>query len=242
MSEENEKNEEQRPENVVNAYKDRLKVLRHAQEYSQSGEIPKAVEKYTHYLAILATYYKTEEARLTPKLFDQDKDLTEMLLISNVYWDLAKAYDRSPRLQKECVRCLSQFVTFSLGYKYQHVNAQMLKKFLRSKKAHNKKAFQQALDRLNVESKACYVATHAYPNNEYDILTILRKFKLDLLRFKLGKEFVTHYYCYSPLLIKHLSSNKFIDTIVNKVILKPLIFVFSFLLKIIYGHNKTTHN
>jgi len=231
MSEDLENQEEQRPENVVNAYKDRLKVLRHAQEYSASGEIPKAVEKYNHYLAILATYYKTEEAQLSPKLFDQDKNLTEMLLISNVYWDLAKAYDRSPRLQKECVRCLTQFVSFSLGYKYQHVNAQMLKKFLRGKKAHNKKAFQQALDRLNVESKACYLATHAFPNNEHEVLTTLRAFKKSLFQFKLGRIFVSEYYHYSPKLIKVLENNKALDSILNKYILSPLILLFSKIVK-----------
>lgn len=235
MSEEVENQEEQRPENVVNAFKDRLKVLRHAQEYSAGGEIPKAVEKYTHYLAILATYYKTEEAKLSPKLFDQSKDLTEMLLISNVYWDLAKAYDRSPRLQKECIRCLQQFVTFSLGYKYQHVNAQMLKKFLRSKKAHNKKAFQQALDRLNVESKACYLATHAYPNNEFEILTTLRTFKKNIYYTRLGKVFVNNYYKYSPRLLSVLEKSSILDLFVNKLFLKPLILVIA---KIIRSNKK----
>lgn len=238
MSDELENQEEQRPDNVVNAFKDRLKVLRHAQEYSAGGEIPKAVEKYTHYLAILATYYKTEEAQLSPKLFDQSKDLTEMLLISNVYWDLAKAYDRSPRLQKECIRCLQQFVTFSLGYKYQHVNAQMLKKFLRSKKAHNKKAFQQALDRLNVESKACYVATHAYPQNNYDILTTLRGFKRDIYNYKLGRIFVENYYHYSPKLVSLMEKSSILDLLINKMIIKPFIFLFAFVIKkFINGNN-----
>lgn len=227
MSDETENPEEQIPENVANAYKDRLKILRHAQEYSHAGEIPKAVEKYTHYLGILATYYRTEEARLSPKLFDQDKNLTEMLLISNVYWDLAKSYDRSPRLQGECVRCLQQFVSFSLGYKYQHVNAQMLKKFLRSKKAHNKKAFQQALDRLNVESKACYIATHAFPNNEYLVLTTLRKFKVDIYRYKLGKLFVQNYYHYSPKFLALLSNHSRTNNLINKFVIRPFVYTFA---------------
>ena len=219
--------EEKRPENIVAAYNDRLKVLRHAQEYSQKGEIPKAVEKYNLYLGTLAAYMKVNESDLKPALFDRKKDMTEMLLVSHAYWDLAKSYDRSPRLQKESIRCLNQFVVFSLGFKYQHVNAQMLKKALRQKGLHNKKAFQQAFDRLNVESKACYLATYSYPENQYDVLTNLRFFKDKISSHKAGKSFIFYYYLLSPKLIKLLNRNVVAKVLINDLLAKPFIRILS---------------
>ncbi len=213
---------EKRPENILNAYKERLKVLKHAQEYAHKGEIPKAVEKYNLYLGTLAAYFKVKEADLKPNLFDAKKEITEMLLISHAYWDLAKSYDRSPRLQKESVRCLNQFVVFSLGFKYQHVNAQMLKKLLRKKQVHNRKAFQQAYDRLNVESKACYVATYAYPKNE-ELLNTLRTFKKEIYTTKVGKTFVQLYYEVSPRFIELLNKFPISAKLLTKLILRPLI-------------------
>jgi hypothetical protein len=229
--------DEKRPGVVLHAFRDRLKSLKQAKEYYTQGEIPKAVEKYTQYLAILATYYKSEEKSLSPKLFDQKKDLTEMLLISNVYWDLAKAYDRSPKLRAESIRCLQQFVKFTLGFKYQHANAQMLKKYVRSRKAHNKKAFQQALDKINVESKSCYIATHAYPNNEFEVLTTLRDFKFALMNFNLGKKFVSFYYDVSPSIVQLLRSSKVADVILGNLIFKPIIRTISAVWKILRNDN-----
>ncbi|EQC43295.1 CFI-box-CTERM domain-containing protein [Bacteriovorax sp. Seq25_V] len=215
--------EEKHSDGMINAYRDRLKVLKHAQEFSSKGEIPKAVEKYSQYLGILAAYNRTTEPQLSPKMFDPVKDLTEMLLISHAYWDLARSYDRSPKLQKECIRCLQQFISFTLGFKFQHVNAQMLKKFIKSKKVYNKKAFEQALARINVESKACFIATHAYPSNDNFILDDLRKFKSILLESRVGALFVDTYYSVSPRLVDFLDNRKNLNTIITNFLIKPFL-------------------
>jgi len=228
-----ETSKETRPENVLIAYRDRLKLLRQAQEYSAAGDLARSVERYTQYLAILSLYHNVEEKKLSPKLFDQNKELTEMLLISNAYWALAKAFDRSPKLQKECIGYIKQFVTFSLGYKYQHVNAQMLKKFVRSRKAHNKKAFNEALDKLNVESKSCFLATHAFPENEFQSLTILRDFKSSIMKYRLGKVIVCEYYSYSPKLVTYLENSVLLDLVFGKFLLKPIILGIVFFLRIV---------
>jgi len=217
------KDEDKHSDGLINAYRDRLKILKHAQEFSAKGEVPKAVEKYSMYLGILATYNRTTEPQLSPIMFDPIKDLTEMLLISHAYWDLAKSYDRSPKLQKECIRCLQQFISFTLGFKFQHVNAQMLKKFIKSKKVYNKKAFEQALARINVESKACYIATHAFPENNFRILDDLRSFKDILLRYPLGNAFIDFYYSFSPRLIALVSINKYVNFLITSLFLKPIL-------------------
>ena len=137
-------------EGVKNAYAERLKTLKQALDFVAKNDLPKSVEKFKHYLGILAAYNRTDEKHLTPKMFDPERDVAELLLVSQAYWNLAKSYDKSPRFRQESVRCLQQFIQFSIGYKYQHANAQLIKKFLRSGQAHNKKAFQQAYEKINV--------------------------------------------------------------------------------------------
>lgn len=194
---EDKKNEEDggKPEAVPKSYRERLKTLRKGQEYYSQDDLPKAVDCYTQYLHAIAKYHKVDEAKLSPKFFDKEKDLAELLLISHVYWDLAKAYDRSPKLNSESIRCLDQFVKFTSGFKYQYVNARMLRNYIRKRMAHNLKAFKQAYDRIQVESKGCFVATDLY--GYYHPYTIeLRKFKNSIYRYRIGRSFVIFYYHY----------------------------------------------
>lgn len=189
----NKKDKEDKPEAVPKAFQERLKFLRKAQEYSAADEIPKAVENYSQYLNALALYHKVDESKLDPKMFDQEKDLAELFLISHAYWDLAKAYDRSPNLHLESIRCLDQFVKFTIGYKYQYVNSRTIKAFIKKRLAHNPKAFKEAFDRIHIESKGCFIATDLYGENDIR-LSELRAFKQKINRNFLGSSFIKLYY------------------------------------------------
>ncbi|GAB4011873.1 MAG: hypothetical protein Fur0010_06950 [Bdellovibrio sp.] len=182
-------------------FQERLKFLKRGQEYNKADDIPRAVECYSQYLNCLATYFGVDEKKLSPSLFDSEKDVAEMLLISHVYWDLAKAYDRSPNLRIESVRCLDQFVKFTVGFKYQYVNARMLKNFIRKRLAHNPKAFKQAFERIQVESKKCYVASLVY-GESHPHTDELRRFKARISNFKSGNVFISYYYLLSPYFVK----------------------------------------
>lgn len=191
---------------VLRGYRDRLKTLRRAQEFSQADEIPKAVECYSQYLSSLASYHGVEENKLKPELFDQEKDIAELLLISHVYWDLAKAYDRSPKLNLESIRCLDQFVKFTIGYKYQNVNARMVKQFIKKRLAHNPKAFKQAYERIRVEGKGCFIATYTHGNDHF-VTNDLRIFKNKISSSRIGKILIENYYRFSPMIIQYLENN-----------------------------------
>jgi len=178
---------------IPGAYRERLTYLRKAQEYSSADEIPRAVENYGKYLNALALFYKVEEAGLNPKMFDQEKDLPELFLISHAYWDLAKAYDRSPNLHLESIRCLDQFVKFTIGYKYQYVNARTIKAFIKKRLAHNPKAFKEAFERINIESKGCFIASDLY-GEHHPKTYALRAFKTTLLKTEVGLKAIDFYY------------------------------------------------
>ena len=219
--------EEKRPEAIVNAYRDRLKSLKQARDYYAKGDIPKAVERYSTYLNTLASFFKIQEDQLNPSYFDPEKEISELLLISHAYWDLAKAYDRSPNLHNESLRCLDQFIKFSTGFKYQHINAMMLKKFIKRKQAHNLKAFQNAYQRLQVDSKGCFVASYSLGQSHW-ATNELRDFKSKTLaKNKVGFLFIEKYYQYSPRLIEVLENLGFLGKAINSFIIKPFLILLS---------------
>lgn len=222
--------EDRKREQVVELYRTRLTHLKRAQVFVKEDRMNMAVDSYNKYLGILALYFDTTEDRLSPNLFDPEKDMTELLLISHAYWDLAKAYDRSPTLQRDCLRCLEQFVKFSIGFKYQHVNAQIIRKFNNKKQAHNPKAFETAYQKIQINSKRCYIATMCFgfddPKTE-----ILRHFKLKISPYHYGKNFIDYYYLISPKIVEYLGKHKIQRHFFNYFIARPFLSLFIFLIR-----------
>ncbi len=221
-------------------YRTRLTHLKRAQVFVKEDRMAQAVDSYNKYLGILALYFDTTEDRLTPSLFDAEKDMTELLLISHAYWDLAKAYDRSPNLQRDCFRCLDQFMKFSIGFKYQHVNAQIIRKFNNKKQAHNPKAFEAAYHRIQISAKRCYVATMCFGFDD-EKTEVLRHFKLKIANYEAGLDFIDFYYAHSPRLVESLTKRPFLKFIFNTFFAKPLLSTFVFLIRP-HVYNQKTHS
>lgn len=216
-------NEQQAKQKVVlQKYRDRLSILRQAQEYSQKDDIPRAVAAYKRYLDSLAAYFEIDEKKLNPDLFLKNNSQAEILLISQVYWDLAKAYDRSPKLQKECERCLDQFVKFSIGFKFQFINSEMLRKFMMKKNAYNPKTFERAFQKIKVNSKKCYIATYVY-GQHHPALIDFRKFKTIVSKNYFGNQLIELYYRFSPFLIKIAATNAITHFVLKSLVLPLLI-------------------
>jgi hypothetical protein len=214
--------DDRKKEQIKELFRTRLSHLKRAQILVKEDKMAQAVDSYTKYLGILSLYFEITEDKLSPSLFDAEKDLTELLLISHAYWDLAKAFDRSPNLQRDCLRCLDQFVKFSIGFKYQHVNAQIVRKFNNKKQAHNPKAFEMAYQRIQINSKKCYIATMAFGEN-HPHTNSLRAFKLVLSKSEIGLDLIDLYYLYSPRLVDFFKEHSIIKTISEKFIIKPIL-------------------
>lgn len=213
--------EERQKEHQAEIFRSRLKYLKQAQALYREEKVSQAIDNYYKYLAVLANNNDTTEDKLSPTMFDPDKDVSELLLISHVYWDLAKAFDRSPHHQRECLRCLDQFVKFSIGFKYQHVNAQIIRKFNNKKQAHNYKAFEQAYTKIHVSSKKCYIATALY-GNDHQITKDLRQFKLKIHHHPVGFKFVELYYRLSSIIVERSERSFFWRTTLS-LILRPIL-------------------
>ena len=225
-------------EQVAELYRTRLSYLKKAQLYIRDEHMAQAVDSYKKYLDILAIYFDTSEGKLSPTLFDPKKDVTELLLISHAYWDLAKAFDRSPNSQRECFRCLEQFIKFSIGFKYQHVNAQIIRKFNNKKQAHNPKAFEAAYHKLQISSKKCYIATSCFGDDD-SRTQILREFKLKIAPIHLGKDFIDFYYQISPEIVQKFDAHPRFKWICEELFIKPILHTFIFLIRPYVQYNKT---
>jgi hypothetical protein len=229
-SAEQEEKDKKRREQIAQLHRTRLGHLKRAQTAVRDEKIAIAVEAYNKYLGILALYFETTEDKLSPKFFDAEKEVSELLLVSIAYWDLAKAYDRNPNLQRDCQRCLDQFVKFSMGYKYQHVNAQIVRKFNNKKQAHNPKAFETAYQRLQISTKRCYIASSCFGEDDYKT-NILRSFKYKIAPYELGRDFIDFYYQVSPSLIYFLNRHKKLQFCFNNFLARPILFIFVLILR-----------
>ena len=226
VSQEQTKEEQQeKARHIQQKYADRLTVLRLAREYNQKKDVANAVKAYIKYIDALLKYFDVDEKNLSPKIFEKENNIHEVMLISQVYWDLAKAYDRSEKLQMECERCLDKFVEFSIGFKFQYLNSEILRKYLKKGAARNSKEFEKAFKKINLSSNKCYIATFCFSENSQQVAT-LRKFKFKIQNNELGYLLIDKYYRYSPKLIEFCEKNRIAKN-VFKSFFKPALLVFS---------------
>ena len=223
LSKEDEKKEKARF--IQKRYADRLTVLRLAREYNQKKDVANAVKAYVKYIDALLKYFEVSEEKLSPSIFKKEENIHEIMLISQVYWDLAKAYDRSEKLKEECQRCLNKFVEFSVGFKFQYLNSEILRKHLKKGTARNTKDFEVAFKKINLSSNKCYIATFCFGEESSQVL-VLRKFKFSIQNNYFGYHFIKYYYQLSPKLIGICSKSKYSKNILL-TITKPLLTIFS---------------
>ncbi len=221
----------ERKKKVTELYQNRLEALKKGREYFKKNEIKKAVDNYFQYLNSLSLWKETTEEDLSPKHFDKQQDIAELLLISHVYWDLAKAYDRAPKLSSEVHRCLNQFCQFTIGFKYQYANAQVVKRFIKRPIIRNKKAFQDAYKQVRISTKGCYIATHSL-GQTHPITVELRNFRYTTLEnSRIGSLFLKVYYTLSPLAVSFLTKHLWINYLVDTLIFKPFLYGIGNILK-----------
>ncbi|MBT3526036.1 MAG: hypothetical protein HN482_07050 [Bdellovibrionales bacterium] len=215
---------------VIRRFQNRLKVLRNAQSCSQAGKIANAVENYKRYLGAVAAFHRTKESLLAPGVFDPQRDIPEMLLISQVYWDLAKIYSCNPNMGDEVKRGLGKFTEFSMGKKFQYLNAEMLRKFIKKQCRNHKKLFEDAYTTMRVKSKKCYIATYCY-GASHPNLDLLRNFKLELEQTNRGIILIETYYRISPHIVNYCEQHPRLGRLLSTYLFKPAIKIASMFIR-----------
>jgi hypothetical protein len=183
-------------------FQKRMDLARAGAMFFKEAKYPEAVKNYYLYLDILERSKKVKAGGLDLRHFDQKRDIAELLLLAGVYWDLSKLYDKASRKDvTKLTTTLDRFVLFSKGMPYQHVSAELLRKFLVNGNPKNRKQFKDAHIRLG--GGRCFIATAVEEHCEIDTVPQLRNFRDQvLLKSPHGRTFVSVYYCVGPTLAR----------------------------------------
>lgn len=187
-------------------FNQRITIAKHGREHFLNKDYVNATKKYTEYLRILAEAHSLDDIyELSPKKFRSKEDLTEMLLISQIYWELSRIYEMTPKLLITYEKCLKQFIRFTINQPYQVLNSEMLRKYIKKYKRSSPRIsyLEKAYSQIQTESKKCIIATHTLSNTHW-VTGELRKFKSTRLTGKWGSKFVGFYYTHSDMLLNYL--------------------------------------
>ncbi len=207
-------------------FETRITNVRQGKEAFSSGDFVTAIRRYTEYLETIAEIHSVPGIyELRVEHFHKTKDVTEMLMISHLYFEVAKVYDATGKYENDVQKCLDQFVLFSINQPFQVVNSEMARKHLR--KFHFKKhdMFFRAYQQIFVKSRKCYIATHCFGEND-DRTNNLRLFKRWLLARRHGLKVVESYYRVSSPLVDFLDHHPLLSR-VFRFFLAPILAWFS---------------
>lgn len=236
MSESQEQKDKQKRRLALQAkYNQRITIAKNARELFLNKDYVNATKKYTEYLGILAELNDVDDIYLLkPSMFDPNKDVTELLLISHVYWEMARINEMTPKLQATYKKCLTQFVKFTINQPYQVFNSEMLRKYIKKNKNRSLQIgmLNEAYSQIFVQSRKCYIATHCFDETSPELHN-LRLMKQDILRLSFGERFVEQYYKYSSPLVTKLEKRPLTSRLL-KLIALPILKTISFLYKKVF--------
>lgn len=207
-------------------FENRITITKFGKEALDAGDYSTAIQHFTEYMQIMADIKKTKDFySLKPAHFDPKKDLTEMMMMSHVFFEMARVYDAVPKFADESKKCLEQFVAFSANQPYQVVNSELIRKHLKKSVFKSADNFRHAYEQIYVQSKQCYIVTFCYGDAD-PVTQEYRKLKDVLLDYRLGQELVRAYYNWSSVRVVQWQNN-FWAIRTGKYLVKPLLLLFS---------------
>jgi hypothetical protein len=225
MAKEDSKREQQKHLALQKRYGQRITIARQGREAFLAKDYINASKKYNEYLGILAESKDMEDIyKLSPAMFDNKTQVTELLLISHVYWELARIHEMAPKLQGTFHKALSQFVKFTSNQPYQVFNSEMLRKYIKKNKRVSSQIgyLNEAYSQIQVQSKKCFIATEVFGENAAET-NQLRIFKNELSSWPLGTSIIALYYRISTLIINFKERDNIFAIIFLSKIRTPLL-------------------
>ena len=207
-------------------FENRITIARFGKESLDAGDYGNAIHRFVEYLGIMAEFKEVKDFySLKISHFDPKTELTEMLMISHIFFQMARIYDASPKFHDECRRCLEQFVAFSSNQPYQVVNSELIRKSIKKSLFKQNELFIAAHQEIYTQSKKCYVVTFCY-GTDHQITNDYRAFKDWMLDYAWGREFVRVYYTYSSRIVRRWENNPAMH-LFSKLLIRPVLVLFS---------------
>lgn len=156
------------------------KRLEHARAGAQAYQKRKhgeAVKAFASYLAVLEEIKGVEPGGLRPNLFDIRTEFPELLVVSGVYWDLAKLYDRTESADAQALfrQYLDRFILFAKGMPHQVLCGETLRKYLGNDKPRHRSEFRRAY--REITGASCFIATSLVDTLGLEEIERLRLFR-----------------------------------------------------------------
>lgn len=207
-------------------YDNRITVTKYGKECLDAGDYATALSRFVEYMEIMAEVKQVKDMySLKTGHFDSKSDITEMLMMSHVFFEMARIYDAVPKFSEDSRRCLEQFVAFSANQPYQVVNSELIRKHLKKSVFKNPDAFRDAYQQIYVQSKKCYVVTFCY-GHEHPTTQEFRVFKDWLLGYRTGQELVRLYYQHSSTAVTRWEKSPAMH-LVARLFIRPGLLLFS---------------
>jgi hypothetical protein len=207
-------------------FDNRITITKFGKEALDNGDYSTALQRFVEYMNIMAETKKVKDFySLKPTHFDSSKQITEMLMISHLFFEMGRIFDAVPKFHEDSKKCMEQFVAFTINQPFQVVNSEMIRKHLKKSQFKRPEIFRAAYEQIFVQSKKCYVVTFCY-GTDHPVTEEFRQLKDWLLQSALGMEFVRHYYRLSSVLVGKWENNVRMH-LVSKVIFRPVLVLFS---------------
>ena len=186
-------------ENRRQLLRKRVELAANGVRQYQAKKIGEAVRSFQTYLRIVEDWKGVSEGGLTPAVFDREKEISELLLISGIYWDLTKLYDRTKTKTKEFNHYLEKYVIFARGMPYSSLCRETMRKYIATARPMHSAEFTAAYRLMG--GTRCFVATALSDFVRPSTISRLQGFRDDYLKRRgWGRAAVMVYYRRGPQL------------------------------------------
>jgi hypothetical protein len=212
---------------LLHKYENRITITRFGKEAFDNADYAVALSRYKEYLQVVVDFKESGEDIYSLKTghFIPEQDLTEMLMISQIYLELARIFDAVPKYREEVQKCMDQFLHFTTNQPYQVINSELLRKHIKRSNLKNFEIFSGCYQQIAIQSKKCYIVTFCY-GTDHPVTLEYRALKEWLLNYRLGQEFVRFYYLHSSSLVEKWQDHPAMHFL-GRYLFSPLLKLFS---------------
>jgi hypothetical protein len=182
--------------------KKRLEFITNGLAAAQQKKYAEAVVYYQSYVKLLEDWKGVNDGALTPSHFDYTREMGDLLMLSGLYWDLAKVFDQTESVEKVKLfhHYMEKFILFSKSTTWEPMCAEQIRRYLLTNRPKHRQEFKNAYKLLGGKD-SCFIATALSDEIEFETIPALRIYRDQVLRKHLaGRVFIWAYYKAGPTL------------------------------------------
>lgn len=181
-------------------WKSRVSLVKNGRNLMGQKMYSEAAVAYEKYLKILEIVFGIEKGQgLSPENFKDTARTEELTIVTSVYWDLLRIYDTSDKYgdrQAQVAKQLAHFIKFTPIFPDIIKRAEAF-----ARQAKHPNVIKNFLKQASAERPRCFIATSAFENPYSLEVQTLRTYRdLKLKKSKWGRNFIIHYYRFSPMI------------------------------------------